>query len=52
MGAFAFNGVGVAPFYMLAWQIGGTPQTTFMGTDNQTLGYTVAHPPGECAALA
>ncbi|EAU81678.2 hypothetical protein CC1G_02694 [Coprinopsis cinerea okayama7 len=36
---------GIPPYYMIAWAIGGTPQTTFIGTDNKTLSYTVAHPP-------
>ncbi|TFK17333.1 hypothetical protein FA15DRAFT_337752 [Coprinopsis marcescibilis] len=37
---------GVPPFYMLAYEVGGTPQTSFIGTDNTTLSYTVRHPPG------
>lgn len=35
---------GIAPFYMIAYAVGGTPTTTLIGTDNVTLSWAVTHP--------
>ncbi|KAG2018599.1 hypothetical protein CC2G_008020 [Coprinopsis cinerea AmutBmut pab1-1] len=37
---------GIEPFYMIAYEVEGTPQTSLIGTDNRTLEYTVTHPVG------
>ncbi|KAF5378925.1 hypothetical protein D9757_008740 [Collybiopsis confluens] len=39
------------PFYMLAWEIGGTPRTTLLGTDNSSLSWQVDHPVGTSLML-
>ncbi|KAF9072405.1 hypothetical protein BDP27DRAFT_1217534, partial [Rhodocollybia butyracea] len=32
------------PFYMIAWEIGGTPRTTLLGLHESHLEWTVGHP--------
>ncbi|KAJ7194413.1 hypothetical protein GGX14DRAFT_377989, partial [Mycena pura] len=34
----------VPPFYMMAFEVGGTPDTSFIGTDASALEWTVSHP--------
>lgn len=38
---------GIPPFYMVAWEIGGTPRTTLLGLNETSLSWTVDHPVGE-----
>lgn len=38
---------GTPPFYMISLAVGGTPQTSFIGTDENNLLWTVTHAPGE-----
>ncbi|KAJ7167160.1 hypothetical protein C8R43DRAFT_984400 [Mycena crocata] len=37
---------GIPPFYMIAFAVGGTPITTFIGTNASDLAWTVQHPVG------
>ncbi|KIK64271.1 hypothetical protein GYMLUDRAFT_241448 [Collybiopsis luxurians FD-317 M1] len=37
---------GIPPFYMIAWEIGGTPRTTLLGLNESSLSWTVDHPVG------
>ncbi|KAJ7198945.1 hypothetical protein GGX14DRAFT_328910, partial [Mycena pura] len=37
---------GVPPFYMMAFAVGGTPVTSFIGTNASALEWTVSHPVG------
>ncbi|KAF8995388.1 hypothetical protein BDQ17DRAFT_1250788 [Cyathus striatus] len=37
---------GVPPYYMLSFEIGGTPQTTLIGTGNETFSWQCTHRPG------
>ncbi|KAF7346713.1 hypothetical protein MSAN_01809400 [Mycena sanguinolenta] len=37
---------GTAPFYMMAFPVGGTPSTSFIGTDQNNLTWTVTYPVG------
>ncbi|KAF9039345.1 hypothetical protein BJ165DRAFT_381908 [Panaeolus papilionaceus] len=37
---------GTPPFYMISLAVGGTPQTSFIGTDENNLLWTVTHAPG------
>ncbi|KAJ7610587.1 hypothetical protein DFH06DRAFT_1374513, partial [Mycena polygramma] len=38
---------GVPPFYMMAFAVGGAPITTFIGTNESNLTWTVQHPIGK-----
>ncbi|KAF7346714.1 hypothetical protein MSAN_01809500 [Mycena sanguinolenta] len=38
---------GTSPFYMMALPVGGTPSTSFIGTDQSDLTWTVMYPVGE-----
>ncbi|PPR06300.1 LOW QUALITY PROTEIN: hypothetical protein CVT26_005132 [Gymnopilus dilepis] len=40
------------PFYMLSFAIGGTPMTSFLGTDPNNLSWNVTHPVGSSLALS
>lgn len=35
-----------APFYMIAFEVGGTPRTTLLGVENDNLNWLVDHPVG------
>ncbi|KAJ6470553.1 hypothetical protein DFH09DRAFT_1294352 [Mycena vulgaris] len=37
---------GIPPFYMIAFAVGGKPSTTFIGTNESNLWWTVRHPVG------
>ncbi|TFK32847.1 hypothetical protein BDQ12DRAFT_616308, partial [Crucibulum laeve] len=43
---------GVPPYYMLAFPVGGTPTTTFIGMDNSTLSFQATHPVGSQLLLS
>lgn len=38
---------GTPPYYMRSFELGGLPTTSFIGTDENDLRWTVAHPIGE-----
>ena len=38
---------GTPPYYMISFAVGGTPMTTFIGTDENDLKWTVTQPPGK-----
>ncbi|TFK35888.1 hypothetical protein BDQ12DRAFT_569624, partial [Crucibulum laeve] len=42
----ASGSVGVPPFYMLAFPVGGTPSTTLAGTNTKTINYQFTQPVG------
>ncbi|TFK22352.1 hypothetical protein FA15DRAFT_644365 [Coprinopsis marcescibilis] len=42
---------GVPPYYMIAYEIDGTPRRSLIGTEDGALSYTVTHPPGKCSKL-
>ncbi|KAJ3756947.1 hypothetical protein FB446DRAFT_799324 [Lentinula raphanica] len=42
---------GVPPFYMIAWEMGGTPRTTLLGLNESSLSWTVDHPVGTSLML-
>jgi hypothetical protein len=42
---------GIPPFYMLAWEIDGTPSTTLLGLNESSLSWTVNHPVGSTLML-
>ncbi|KAJ4490686.1 hypothetical protein J3R30DRAFT_3694407 [Lentinula aciculospora] len=42
---------GIPPFYMIAWEIGGTPRTTLLGLNESSLDWTVDHPVGSSLML-
>ncbi|KAJ3886987.1 hypothetical protein GG344DRAFT_81177 [Lentinula edodes] len=42
---------GFPPFYMVAWEIGGTPRTTLLGLNETSLSWTVDHPVGASLML-
>ncbi|KAH9475368.1 hypothetical protein JR316_0012479 [Psilocybe cubensis] len=43
---------GVPPYYMLSFELGGTPQRTFIGTDDANLSWQVTHAPGSKLVLS
>jgi len=42
---------GVPPFYMIAWEIGGTPSSSLLGLNESSLSWTVNHPVGTTLML-
>ncbi|KAJ3811104.1 hypothetical protein F5876DRAFT_76120 [Lentinula aff. lateritia] len=42
---------GIPPFYMIAWEIDGTPRTTLLGLNESSLSWTVDHPVGASLML-
>ena len=38
--------MGVPPFYMISYAVGGTPVTSLLGPDENNLVFTVTQPPG------
>ncbi|KAJ6462083.1 hypothetical protein C8R45DRAFT_776092, partial [Mycena sanguinolenta] len=38
---------GIPPFYMMAFAVGSTPSTSFIGTDQNNLAWTVTYPVGK-----
>jgi hypothetical protein len=42
---------GIPPFYMIAWEVGGTPRTTLLGLNESSLSWTVDHPIGTSLML-
>ncbi|KAF7377308.1 hypothetical protein MSAN_00151300 [Mycena sanguinolenta] len=42
---------GIPPFYMMAFPVGGTPSTSYIGTDQSDLTWTVTYPVGTQLAL-
>ncbi|KAF7367861.1 hypothetical protein MSAN_00850600 [Mycena sanguinolenta] len=42
---------GTPPFYMMAFDVGGSPLTSFIGTNQSNLTWTVAHPVGSQLVL-
>ncbi|CAA7263778.1 unnamed protein product [Cyclocybe aegerita] len=46
------NARGTAPYYMIAFLIGGAPITTLIGTDEDSLSWTVTAPVGSRLALS
>ncbi|KAF8970972.1 hypothetical protein BDZ97DRAFT_1410986 [Flammula alnicola] len=43
---------GTPPYYMIAFAVGGTPVTTFIGTDENNLSWTVTQPVGSQLVLS
>ncbi|KAJ7851030.1 hypothetical protein B0H14DRAFT_2762350 [Mycena olivaceomarginata] len=46
IGADARTADGIPPFYMTAFAVGGTPSTSFIGTNESNLTWTLTHPVG------
>ena len=38
--------MGVPPYYMISYTVGGTPVKSLLGSDESNLVFTVTHPPG------
>ena len=38
--------MGVPPYYMISYAVGGTPVKSLLGSDENNLVFTVTHPPG------